>query len=496
MARVPLRVQKLLLFASPLNGSGLAEVARFISWRHNQLAQLCRQSDLLDSINRSWINLQMERKIQVRLVVAGSDSVVDEGSARGFPGNPEIDVLVNCGHLDCVKPRALTDLSYLIFKDFVRSRWNAAETVSPTPEQEPEKTIARKVEPKPKLSEGCPPEALLEGARIEAEIPGLRILMTVRNLGAAPLVVTHVATEVIEAFNRVEFFTGARVQMSVELGKSTLWDGRVYNLGEGQTESFDIECKVIGGDHEPIIYIGFRVGYHGAKSGNKIEPCEQIVLFDSLEKHCEILDQNRLLDEVREFPFYPRNLKLCLSYLNFLGWGDNSFQEHLIDLCMAACQRFETRARQAGSFKDIERATEIKRLLSIGFQKRSHAEYAAVRLAAFHPIYLRYFGEAAAVRGELKQLILSLWDPLGVRLNLSRHDEYDELISELESVIFYFAYQGERLHPSVQNEIEQSLRKVPFASPDIFKADEIRPLIEGIEKLARKLRAREVSGEL
>jgi len=36
-----LRIDKLLLFAVPNNGAGLASVAKYISWQHNQLAQLC-----------------------------------------------------------------------------------------------------------------------------------------------------------------------------------------------------------------------------------------------------------------------------------------------------------------------------------------------------------------------------------------------------------------------------------------------------------------------
>jgi len=105
---------------------------------------------------------------------------------------------------------------------------------------------------------------------------------------------------------------------------------------------------------------------------------------------------------------------------------------------MAACQRFEECARQAGSFKDIEVAAEMTEWLTGGLDSRTRAEFVFKRLAEFHPTFLRYFGESGAIRKEITQLILSLWDPLGVQLNISRHDDYDEVVRELEHLVLRF----------------------------------------------------------
>jgi pimeloyl-ACP methyl ester carboxylesterase len=117
-----LRVCQLLLFAVPNNGAGLASVAKHISWRHSQLAQLCRQSDLIADLNEDWFRHKMDKVVTVRYVVAALDRIVDEASAQAFWGNPAIDVVPNRGHLDIVKPTDIGDLSFLILKDFLRKK--------------------------------------------------------------------------------------------------------------------------------------------------------------------------------------------------------------------------------------------------------------------------------------------------------------------------------------------------------------------------------------
>lgn len=119
MNRRPLRVKKLLLYAVPNCGSGLANVAEHISWRHGQLAQLARKSDFLDDLNRNWAALGLSDKVGVRYVLALQDSVVDEQSARAFPGNPDVDVVDDRGHINLVKPRSQDDIVYLIFRNFM-----------------------------------------------------------------------------------------------------------------------------------------------------------------------------------------------------------------------------------------------------------------------------------------------------------------------------------------------------------------------------------------
>jgi len=126
-----LRVRSLLLYAVPNNGTALAAVAAFISWRHGQLRQLCQDSDLVTNIATAWSRREMAGKVDVRYVVAGQDRIVDEHSARDSWGNIAVEVIADRDHRSIVKPQSPTDLSYLILKNMLTPATSAAgSTVS------------------------------------------------------------------------------------------------------------------------------------------------------------------------------------------------------------------------------------------------------------------------------------------------------------------------------------------------------------------------------
>jgi len=119
MRESELRVDKLLLFAVPNHGAGLASIAKYVSWRNNQLVQLCRNSELIEELHSDWTNLNLDTQVQVRYVIAGQDRVVDKQSAINQWGNSNVDSILDAGHTSVVKPQVTTDLAYLIFRRFV-----------------------------------------------------------------------------------------------------------------------------------------------------------------------------------------------------------------------------------------------------------------------------------------------------------------------------------------------------------------------------------------
>jgi HAD superfamily phosphoserine phosphatase-like hydrolase len=118
MGEQPLRVSKLLLYAVPNTGSGLANVAQHLSWGQRHLKQLVEGSDALDYLNKSWTTLKLADKVAARFVVAADDDVVDEASARLFPGNPDVDVVLARNHRSLVKPTSSADLAFEILRTF------------------------------------------------------------------------------------------------------------------------------------------------------------------------------------------------------------------------------------------------------------------------------------------------------------------------------------------------------------------------------------------
>lgn len=114
-----LLVEKLLLFAVPNEGSHLAPIADLISWKHYQLSQLCKDSDLLHSLNEDWARFNIEEKLDIKYVVAGLDKVVQERSAKNFWGNKRVETIIDRGHIDIVKPQSKEDLSFGLLKNFI-----------------------------------------------------------------------------------------------------------------------------------------------------------------------------------------------------------------------------------------------------------------------------------------------------------------------------------------------------------------------------------------
>jgi predicted alpha/beta hydrolase family esterase len=115
----PLKVQKLILYAVPNTGDGLADVAKIVSWRHGPIAQLCRSADLIQFLNEDWANLGLAERVMVKFVIAGQDSVVSEESAKAFWANPDTETIVSKGHIDVVKPEKATDDAFLILRNFI-----------------------------------------------------------------------------------------------------------------------------------------------------------------------------------------------------------------------------------------------------------------------------------------------------------------------------------------------------------------------------------------
>ena len=113
-----LKCRNLLLYAVPHNGSGLADIGSLISWRHDQLRQLCIGSDFINDLNLDWFRLNVPNTIKSKFIVAGQDRVVDRDSAKLFWGNLDVETILNRGHIDVVKPVDPKDLAFLILRQF------------------------------------------------------------------------------------------------------------------------------------------------------------------------------------------------------------------------------------------------------------------------------------------------------------------------------------------------------------------------------------------
>lgn len=117
----PLRVNKLLLYATPNTGSLLANIGFRLTFRHRQIEQLRPNSDFLKTLNEDWTRQKVTDKVQCVYMIAGQDVVVNEMSARGTFGNDNVFVDNFKDHFTVIKPDNDQELSYLVFKKLLFS---------------------------------------------------------------------------------------------------------------------------------------------------------------------------------------------------------------------------------------------------------------------------------------------------------------------------------------------------------------------------------------
>jgi pimeloyl-ACP methyl ester carboxylesterase len=139
------RVKGIVLFAVPNNGADLAGVANAVSWRHHQVRQLCRGSDLIELLNEDWFTMGLPEVVRAKYVTGTQDHVVDRFSAKGTWGNPDVETVIGKGHIDIVKPQQADDDVILILKRFLKSLSNKkTNTMNAAPQSAP--TVGEKLE--------------------------------------------------------------------------------------------------------------------------------------------------------------------------------------------------------------------------------------------------------------------------------------------------------------------------------------------------------------
>lgn len=115
----PLRVNRLLTFATPHQGSGLASLLKQVPFASKQVDDLDPNSEFLQTLAVAWGQAKPElRGVLTKYVVANADAVVGPVSAMG-QWSPGYEVVGNVGHRASVKPGTADDTSFLIAKKFL-----------------------------------------------------------------------------------------------------------------------------------------------------------------------------------------------------------------------------------------------------------------------------------------------------------------------------------------------------------------------------------------
>src|ERR1035437_2667227 len=116
-----INIRKLLLFATPNQGSQIAK----LSWlsRIAHVSQMKKNSDFIDQLNEDWGITNVEKYVQVQFIAGGKDRWVDRKSATNYLKINDIKILVTKGHSNIVKPIDKNDESYLALRAFILQRF-------------------------------------------------------------------------------------------------------------------------------------------------------------------------------------------------------------------------------------------------------------------------------------------------------------------------------------------------------------------------------------
>jgi hypothetical protein len=115
-------IKKVCFFDVPHDGSGFANVGKYISPRNWHLKSLCRDSSELDDLNDQWVDSGLDNILEILSVVAANDDVVSSGSSKSIFRHHQVETINGVNHKSIVKPESTSSSSYLVFKNFILKR--------------------------------------------------------------------------------------------------------------------------------------------------------------------------------------------------------------------------------------------------------------------------------------------------------------------------------------------------------------------------------------
>lgn len=113
------KISKICFFDVPHDGSGYANVGKYITIRNRHLKSLTRDSSELDDLNDQWVHSGLNNKLDIISIIAANDDIVSSSSSKSIFRDHSIETINGANHLSIVKPENSNSSSYVVFKNFI-----------------------------------------------------------------------------------------------------------------------------------------------------------------------------------------------------------------------------------------------------------------------------------------------------------------------------------------------------------------------------------------
>ncbi|WP_019456724.1 esterase/lipase family protein [Acinetobacter sp. GG2] len=114
-------IRKICFFDVPHQGSGLANIGKYINWRNRHLRSLVNNSDELEEINEQWIDHKIDQSLNILSIIDANETVVSSTSSKSIFRNHPIETINNVTHSTIVKPKSESDPIVVLLKNFIKS---------------------------------------------------------------------------------------------------------------------------------------------------------------------------------------------------------------------------------------------------------------------------------------------------------------------------------------------------------------------------------------
>jgi len=115
-------IQKVCFFDVPHEGSGFANVGRYVAFLNRHLKSLVSNSTELDDLNEQWVDKKIDERLNILSVIDANETIVSAMSSKSIFRFHKIETINGVDHSTIVKPKTVNDTAVLVLKSFIKSK--------------------------------------------------------------------------------------------------------------------------------------------------------------------------------------------------------------------------------------------------------------------------------------------------------------------------------------------------------------------------------------